>query len=550
MTVLARYFYTIRYLLPTQVVGRAVFKLWTPRPNLAAPPGIRARTREYVAPIAPDPSLVSPYDFVFLNERRHIATAADWQSPNVAKLWIYNLHYFDDLNAEGADERVTWHAALLDRWVKENPPGSGVGWEPYPVSRRIVSWVKWAARGHELSPQCCASLAVQARWLAKRLEYHILGNHLFVNAKALVHAGLFFDAPEAERWLATGTALLARQVPEQILPDGGHFERSTMYHAAALEDLLDLVNLLTAYGRTPPSEWLAAIARMRSWLRLLTHPDGEIAFFNDAAFGIAPARSQLDRYATRLGLPADTGPSQDLVTLDPSGYVRAVAGPAYLVCDCAPVGPDYQPGHAHADTLSFELSVAAQRVLVNSGTSVYGADVERQRQRSTAAHNTVTVDGQNSSEVWSGFRVARRARARLHDARQTQRAIVIRASHDGYHRLPGRVIHTRTWVLDQGSLTIKDQLTGRFQAAEARFHVHPSVTVTVTGPSEVALRWSDGTIGARFEGVSGIQVQPSTWHPRFGNAVPNTVIVARFAESTLTSRWSGQTSSTCPAADG
>ena len=80
--------------------------------------------------------------------------------------------------------------------------------------------------------------------------------------------------------------------------------------------------------------------------------------------------------------------------------------------DVAPVGPDYLPGHAHADTLSFELSLFGQRVLVNSGTSQYEAGPERSRQRGTAAHNTVIVDGHDSSEVWAGFRVARRASSR------------------------------------------------------------------------------------------------------------------------------------------
>src|SRR5690606_4780416 len=117
----------------------------------------------------------------------------------------------------------------------------------------------------------------------------------------------------------------------------------------------------------------------------------------------------------------------------------------------APVGPDYLPGHAHADTLSFELSLFGQRVLVNSGTSCYGHGSERIRQRGTTAHNTVVVDGADSSEVWSGFRVARRARAinpEVHD----HQGLEASCSHDGYHRLPGRVTHHRRWRLTEVGL--------------------------------------------------------------------------------------------------
>ena len=83
--------------------------------------------------------------------------------------------------------------------------------------------------------------------LEKRIESHLLGNHLFANAKALVFAGTYFSGAEADRWLNRGISILEREIPEQILLDGGHFELSTMYHALIFEDLLDLCNLLKCY---------------------------------------------------------------------------------------------------------------------------------------------------------------------------------------------------------------------------------------------------------------------------------------------------------------
>ena len=88
----------------------------------------------------------------------------------VEKLWRYNLHYFDDLNAFDADSRKHWHTDLLLRWVRENPPGAGTAWEPYPTSLRIVNWIKWALAGNELPHECVTSLAVQARVGAFRLD--------------------------------------------------------------------------------------------------------------------------------------------------------------------------------------------------------------------------------------------------------------------------------------------------------------------------------------------------------------------------------------------
>ena len=342
--------------------------------------------------------MLSPTRFRFLNEERALETAGDWDSPQAAKLWTYNLHYFDDLNAMDAPQRAGWHRALMRRWIAENPPGSGPGWEPYSLSLRIVNWIKWALAGNDLDDDSRHSLAVQVRYLAGRLERHLLGNHLFANAKALVFAGCYFDGDEAAGWMRCGMDILAQQIPEQILADGGHFERSTMYHALAYEDMLDLANVGAAFPQAMApwaatvAGWQAVIARMGRWLAAMCHPDGEIGFFNDAATGIAPAPSDLFAYARRLDheVPAI---DEDVVWLDESGYIRLRLGRAVMLIDVAPLGPDYLPAHGHADTLSFELSLDEQRVIVNSGTSRYGLGPGRELERATSAHSTVEVDG-------------------------------------------------------------------------------------------------------------------------------------------------------------
>jgi uncharacterized heparinase superfamily protein len=537
VTTLSRYYHTARHLRPIQIVARMRLALPKPRPDLRPPPAVRRPGAAYAAPIAREPSLLGPETFRLLNTERRCQHAGDWQPPDASQLWTYHLHYFDDLNARDATGRAPWHRELLSRWVVENPPPHGPGWDSYPVSRRVVNWVKWGLGGQVLSAPCQASLAVQARWLMRRLEHHILGNHLLVNAKALVHAGLYFDGAEADRWYSRGMRIIERQLHEQVLDDGAHFELSPMYHASALEDLLDLVNILSAFGRPVPEHWLALLARMRDWLAVMTHPDGEIAFFNDAAFGAAPTQRELAQYAHRLRLPAAQLAHTQLATLAASGYLRAALGAAYLICDCGPVGPDYQPGHAHADTLSFELSIAGRRVFVNSGTSQYGADAERQRQRGTGAHNTVIIDAADSSEVWSGFRVARRARAELRRVSETQTSVCIEASHDGYCRLAGKSEHFRRWILERDSLRIEDRLSGSFCAAEAHLFLHPDVGVQPAADGAMILTLEAREIArVSFEGAARVAAQPATWHPRFGVVIPNLCLVAQFSGPTLTTR--------------
>ena len=203
-----------------------------------------------------------------------------------------------------------------------------------------------------------------------------------------------------------------KQLKEQILDDGGNFELSPMYHSIFTEDILDLINIFNCFPDQITDEQknilTTSMKKMIHWLDIMTHPDGEISFFNDAAIGIAPEPSEIKFYAQQLGINYEQKFSQ-LTHLQSSGYVRISEKDATLFLDGANVGPDYLPGHAHADTLSFELSVFGERLFVNSGTSEYGNGDVRQYERSTAAHNTVVVNSQNSSEVWDGFRVARRA---------------------------------------------------------------------------------------------------------------------------------------------
>ncbi|WP_346763817.1 alginate lyase family protein [Wenzhouxiangella sp. XN24] len=491
---------------------------------------MRVRTGTWVPCARRCASLVGPGHFQFLG----VAGALEefgWDGPQREKLWRYNQHYFDDLNASKAESRRVWHEYLLEDWVAKNPPPHGSGWEPYPTSLRIVNWIKWILSGNDLPKACEHSLAVQARWLVRRLEFHLLGNHLFANAKALVFAGLYFDGAEAQRWLKTGLRILRREVQEQVLDDGGHFERSTMYHALAVEDILDLCNLASCFSdvldaeqQAQAEEWRGTVPRMLRWLRAMCHPDGEIAFFNDAALGIAPTPAELYGYSDRLGFPSSLAVERS-VWLPDSGYARLSSGDAVVLLDVAPVGPDYLPGHAHADTLSFEMSLGEQRVLVNSGTSCYGASAERLRQRGTAAHNTVLVNGEDSSEVWSGFRVARRAYpidAEFND----ENGIEVSSAHDGFERLPGGPVHRRAWRLESKCLIVSDSVEGPHTSAEARYHLHPAVEVspeTNEGGGRGVL--PDGRVISWRVDKGDSRIEPTTWHPRFGASESNLCIV-------------------------
>lgn len=467
----------------------------------------------------------------------------DWHDQTRPKIWQYNLHYLDHLAASG-EERREFDTRLVNSWITNNAPFHGCGWEPYTISLRIVNLIKWLQQQPTLEPHWLDSLATQAHALSEQIEYHILANHLFVNGKALVFAGSFLNGDRADSWLSKGLKILDEEIEEQFLADGAHFELSPMYHASLLWDICDLLNLATHSElpelNTRKNRWKQQIEQGLVWLRSLQHPDGGIPFFNDSAFGIAPTLLDIEAYAFELGCRARNDTSTATLAAvhqAESGYVAIDFGDrCKALLNLAQVAPDYQPGHTHADTLSFELSLFGQRVFVNSGMSQYGEGAERQRQRSTAAHNTIEVNGENSSEVWAGFRVARRARTTVGNLEQTVDTVRISSSHDGYLRLPGKNLHVREWVAMAGELQVIDCVSGTFDQAVSRLFLHPDIRTTQQG-NKVTITLPGGQVAvATLEGATRINVVSSTWHPEFGKSVPNQCIVAEMSTDKLTTR--------------
>ncbi len=534
--------HTGRYLKVRQIIYRGIYHFHKCSGIIQlVTPTIRSWLHPWNAP-TPFSSYINELgEFNFLNETGAVTTAEDWNNPESSKLWLYNLHYFDELNTINARERQDDLNQLINRWILENPVMQGNGWEPYPLSLRIVNFVKWFSQSPgTVNKACLDSLALQAEMLLKQREYHLLGNHLFANGKALVFVGVFLAGPRANIWLKKGLKILDKEIKEQFLADGAHFELSPMYHATLLWDMLDLLNLSYCANLTElnhrRSAWEQVIRRGLSWLYSMLHPDNKISFFNDAAFGIAPESIELVNYAKRFDiLLPQAKPVFSLEWLSSSGYCAVNLGSqCKAIIDIAAIGPDYLPGHAHADTLSFELSLFGQRFLVNSGTSQYGTDTQRLYERSTRAHNTISLDGENSSEVWAGFRVARRAYPGNRTIKHEQETILIAAEHDGYKRLPGKNIHRREWLFSQKKLILTDFIQGAYDNAVSRLYFHPAVQVRIIEQHTIECQLlNQQKVLIKLYGDCQIHLEDTFWYPEFGVKKENCCLIVQFKGSKL-----------------
>lgn len=464
--------------------------------------------------------------FAFLN--REVASGfppADWEAPELPKLWQYNLHYFEWLWPLDYDSA---RKAILD-WIERHALAKGrVGWEPYPTSLRLMNWCavcfgkfrKQTEEDKDFVRELWRSIFLQTEWLRRHLETLLLGNHLFENGAALTFVGSCFSGTAGQSWLYKGLEILNREIPEQILPDGMHFERSPMYHVRMTYLLRLLVDTrsdeLKNLVETP-------LEKMRQALAHLCHPDGQIALLNDSAFSIYNDPGDL------LGSESAIAPGP--WALPDAGYFgyRGADG-AYLICDAGPIGPDYIPGHAHGDMFSFELSLKGQRVIVDSGVYDYVPSTMRQYCRSTRAHNTVEIEGQDQCELWGAFRVGRRGYPRDILWEPASNGFRLSGWHDGYRRLPGRPKHHREIVWDASNrLEVRDRIEARRPVgAVSRLHLHPCCRIMRLGKRDALVEYPEGTFVITFTGQGKLSVEDSQYCPEFGRKDPNVALAFTF----------------------
>ncbi len=481
--------------------------------------------------------------FCFLRQSKCIPSQnADWVCKDMPKLWRYNLHYFDYLH----DPQRSFEnkCFLISDWIQHNPPGTGDAWEPYTVSLRIVNWIKFfllptGAHVEEhsegvLRREWEQSLYQQALWLEQNIEYHILANHYLKNGVALFFAGFYFHGADGDRWFRKGLEILKEEIKEQFLPDGGHFERSPMYHSICVVDYLDILNLTksspSVFSHESTDKFIGKLTTALDFLNGICLPDGGIPLFNDSAFGIAPAPSQIFDYAERV--IGYTQPPQStsltVTSFSASGYYACRKANDMIIIDCGSIGPDYQPGHAHCDTLSYELAIDGRRVVVDSGVFNYEPSQERAYARSTRAHNTAIVDGEEQSEVWGVFRVARRARPIQGRIDKTEDgAVLFEGAHDGYRRLTGKPIHHRRIGYDeQGRWVVTDELTGTgIHQMETIIHIHPDFTIVRSGDESFRVEHCGNLIAiVEVLSVSQVAVEMGCYFPEFGLSYKNPMI--------------------------
>ena len=433
----------------------------------------------------------------------------DWSTRGPSPLWRYHLHYHEHLAdlawlaARDEDPAMLSRLILdLDQWRRTCGRGQRPAWDTYPVSVRIVSWLRILAHVDALLDDDTrialhAGLAAHVRHLRNSLEWHIDGNHLLRNAWALVIGSAVFDDEWARSMHSDALELYARLLGEQVHSDGWHEERSPMYHARILRDAIELEACVGggASDSTLQTDGTNAVQRMADALPWMQRADGSLWQLNDTAGDHGVDLTSLLTHAEQSprAVPGLRyfEEAQVAVVVDPRGDRLRV--------DLGAPAPEHQPGHAHAGALGFELDVGGVPCIVDRGCSGYDGDPWRDYLRSTAAHNTISVDGKSQSEMWATFRVGARAMVRGIDCRGDLERAAISATCVPFH--DNRISHTRQIERTDRQVLITDIVNGAAgRLVESFLHFDPRWEARSVSERSIVLNHGDMTVTVELDG--------------------------------------------------
>jgi uncharacterized heparinase superfamily protein len=493
--------------------------------------------------------------------------------------WELNRHqYFATLGQaywfSGDEEHAQTFVALVTGWMDANPPSMGINWaSSLEVAFRSISWL-WAlhyfGQSKALTPavfrRILSYLYLHGRHIEAYLSTYFSPNtHLTGEALALFYLGLLLpELHRADHWRTTGQAILEREISRQVLEDGVYFEQTSYYQRYTADFYLHLLILANANHLPIQETTRQRLELLLDHLMFIQRPDGRSPLIGDDDGGrlvtladaepsdfrgtLATAAVLFERpdYCYLAGAPGaeaiwllgkagaerfvrfpKSQPSRNSQHFPEGGYYVMRDGwderADYMVIDCGSHGSE-TGGHAHADVLSFELAAQGKATLIDPGTYTYTAEPRwRNYFRSSAAHNTVTVDGASSSVPTGPFRWGPVAQAIVHAWRTHPRFDFFDGSHDGFKRLNPLARHTRSILFVKGMGWI---IRDRVESAGSRalgVHFHCAPEIHGLEPTDSTLRLGGprtGLLVAVFAQTGSLEATEGWVSPVYGELLP------------------------------
>ena len=422
------------------------------------------------------------------------------------------------------DERfVTEFLAQLKSWTEQNPYGRGPNWTcAMEVALRAINLLvarELFRESQQLDTRFLLHLFQQhGQYIHRNLEFSYIAtsNHYLSDVAGLLWIGVMSpELRDAKRWRDFGLKELLREMDKQVLPDGADFESSTGYHRFVTELFLYSFRLCRENGIAIGQKYGNKLRAMLFYIRAYLRPDGFAPLIGDTDGGqflpLQQKRADDHRYLLMIG--AEVFNNAALRIAEPGSRAFPHAGTyimrhedLYLCFNASGAGINGRGSHGHNDALSIEVCAGGSAFIVDPGTYVYTADLQKRHDfRSTAYHSTVKIDGveQNTIHRDMPFVIGDEAKPRVLAWEKDK----IVAEHYGYQRLKDPVTHRRSVTFNRTERywLIEDEFFGNADHQyEIRFHFTPGLEIN-SCESAVKLRDpnTDLTLTVRSLTLSG-----------------------------------------------
>lgn len=454
--------------------------------------------------------------FSLLNQELKFEGAIDWNYFGLGRLWNIRLNSLDYLSHHEISQEDG--LMLLFSMIKEFKKNK-TQFDSHCASLRIINAIKFCSRFEIDNAEINSFIFSQAAYVRKNYENHLRNNHLLENGFALLFASQYFND---EKIVRVSSKILTKSIQEQVLSDGGHFELCPMYHLWMVNRMLESLQILRASKHTV-KELLqlveAKLTVMLGWIIQMQFSNGTLPAINDSAEGYGPGVNAILKSACDLGVKGS------VQMLKESGFRKFKNRNFELLVDVNGLTPKEAPGHSHADTFHFILHVFGDPFIVDTGVTTYEPSKARLYERSTAAHNTVTVDGLNQSELYDVFRAGRRANVKINKQLNSE----LDASHDGYKNLG--VTHTRNFVFENEKIIITDIISGGNKNVNGSAHLHLDKKNRLVQKDNLFI---SKFVSIHFENASNVEVSDNFYATTFGKRLPCYVIKSHFKNKLVT----------------
>ena len=399
----------------------------------------------------------------FLNKKEQLRLPIDWNISSVSRLWRFNLHYFswvrkfiNTSHEKGFFKDILQrNIFLIDSWINFNLENYGDGWHSYTLSLRVRNWI-WLFRSFPdlITDRIKEVLWVQINWLYENREYHLGGNHLLENLITLILGSLQFDGLIPDLIFSECMRELEEELQKQILPDGGHEERSCSYHLSLLQNLVELGLAIQNSKNIRPIWLFKSIKLMSEWAYKVKLNRNNYPRFNDSIYSeeiniekiINLSFSYLDQYIylsksdlflfllcldtfkknknfklETTSLKKVSFKLPKILDLEETGWSILRPDKSWeIIFKSGESGPKHLLGHSHSDLYSFDIFYKGKLLIGETGTSQYQFSSIREYERSAESHNIMQfavakclniekiINWHQPLEVWNSFRVARK----------------------------------------------------------------------------------------------------------------------------------------------